>query len=167
MNQSTNTSAPQTLDLLTKSLSIACDMAPADIDVSEHLQVREFLLTACAVVVILTAFNTLKTMVKRIGNNLKKKASTSNRSKKNPNTKVTPKSDGTDTNVKSIDDTIDTHVENVNETIDTSAETIKDGKGGEIYEMMILHCIKQSTSFYSNTPHQIQLHSNKEGQIII
>eukprot|EP00943_MAST-04B_sp_MAST-4B-sp1_P000675 g675.t1 len=84
-------------------------MAPADIDVSEHLQVREFLLTACAVVVVLTAFNTLKTMVKGIGNNLKKKASTSNRSKKNPNTKVTPKNkeaqnDSTDTNVKSIDD---------------------------------------------------------------
>ena len=56
-NQSTvTTAAPQpTLDLLTKSLSMACDMPPGDIDTSEHLQVREFLLTACAVVVILTS----------------------------------------------------------------------------------------------------------------
>ena len=84
MNQSTNASAPQTLDLLTKSLSIACDMAPADIDVSEHLQVREFLLTACAVVVVLTAFNTLKSMVKRIGNIVKKKANTNKRGKLQP-----------------------------------------------------------------------------------
>ena len=48
MNESTNSSVPQALDLLTKSLSLACDMPPADIDTSEHLQLREFLLTACA-----------------------------------------------------------------------------------------------------------------------
>ena len=124
MNQSTNTSATQTLDLLTKSLSIACDMAPADIDTSEHLQVREFLLTACAVVVVLTAFNTLKAMVKRIGNNLKRKAKSNDRSrKKNQSTKVTPKSKEAEN-----DNDTDTHVETINNTIDTHAETIKDGK---------------------------------------
>ena len=69
MNQSTNSTKPtQTLDLLTQSLSLACDMPPADIDTSEHLQLREFLLTACAVVVALTAFQTLKSMVKRVAN---------------------------------------------------------------------------------------------------
>ena len=64
-NQSNTTSVtPQpTLDLLTKSLSLACDMPPEDIDTSEHLQVREFLLTACVVVVVLTAFNILKSMI--------------------------------------------------------------------------------------------------------
>eukprot|EP00943_MAST-04B_sp_MAST-4B-sp1_P000676 g676.t1 len=102
-------------------------------------------------------------MVKGIGNNLKKKASTSNRSKKNPNTKVTPKNkeaenDSTDTNVKTVDDAIDTHVENVNDTINTHAETIKDGKGGEItikdgkggeiYEMMI-HLLQALLTIYS------------------
>ncbi len=143
MNQSTNTSATQTLDLLTKSLAIACDMAPADIDTSEHLQVREFLLTACAVVVILTAFNSLKSMVKRIGNYGKRKAKSNNRRKKNQSTKVTPKSKEAEN-----DDGTDTHVETINNTIDTHAETIKDGKGGEIYEMMI-HFLQALLTIYS------------------
>ena len=144
MNQSTNTNATQTLDLLTKSLAIACDMAPADIDTSEHLQVREFLLTACAVVVVLTAFNTLKSMVTRIGNHIKRKAKTNNRrSKKNQNTKVTPKNKEAEN-----DDGTDTHVESINNTIDTRAETIKDGKGGEIYEMMI-HFLQALLTIYS------------------
>ena len=48
MNPSANsTTSPQTLDLLTQSLSLACDMPPADIDTSEHLQLREFLLNRC------------------------------------------------------------------------------------------------------------------------
>ena len=54
MNEfSTKKQCAKTLDLLTKSLSLACDMPPADIDTSEHLQLREFLLTTCAVVVVL------------------------------------------------------------------------------------------------------------------
>ena len=108
MNPSANsTTSPQTLDLLTQSLSLACDMPPADIDTSEHLQLREFLLTACAVVVALTAFQTLKSMVKRVAN------WKSGRKKEKTKTKVTPRSG-----------------EEIDEHIDERVEKIKEGKGG-------------------------------------
>ena len=118
MNPSANsTTSPQTLDLLTQSLSLACDMPPADIDTSEHLQLREFLLTACAVVVALTAFQTLKSMVKRVANsklgrNIARKYEKSKR-------KVTPQ----------LEEEIDEH-------IDERVEKIKEGKGGDIYGML-------------------------------
>ena len=102
MNQSANsTTSPQTLDLLTQSLSLACDMPPADIDTSEHLQLREFLLTACIVVVALTAFQTLKSMVKRVAN------WKSGRKKEKTKTKVTPRSG------EEIDEHIDGHAEKI------------------------------------------------------
>ena len=85
-------------------------MPPADIDTSEHLQLREFLLTACAVVVALTAFQTLKSMVKRVAN------WKSGRKKGKTKRKVTPQ----------LEEEIDEH-------IDDRVEKIKEGKGGDIY----------------------------------
>ena len=143
MNSSTNsTTAPQTLDLLTQSLSLACDMPPADIDTSEHLQLREFLLTACAVVVALTAFQTLKSMVKRVAN------WKSGRKKGKTKTKVTPRSG-----------------EEIDEHIDGHAEKIKEGKGGEIYGMVI-HLLQAGLTVYSVVSYWYHYMPNLEGKDI-
>ena len=143
MNQSTNSTSPtQTLDLLTQSLSLACDMPPADIDTSEHLQLREFLLTACAVVVALTAFQTLKSMVKRVAN------SKIWRKKEKPKTKITPR-----------------WGEEIDEHIDERVEKIKEGKGGEIYEMVI-HLLQAGLTVYSVVSYWYHYMPNLEGKDI-
>ena len=141
MNPSANsTTSPQTLDLLTQSLSLACDMPPADIDTSEHLQLREFLLTACAVVVALTAFQTLKSMVKRVAN------WKSGRKKGETKTKVTPRSG-----------------EEIDEHIDERVEKIKEGKGGEIYGMVI-HLLQAGLTVYSVISYWYHYMPNLEGK---
>ena len=152
MNPSANsTTSPQTLDLLTQSLSLACDMPPADIDTSEHLQLREFLLTACAVVVALTAFQTLKSMVKRVAN--------WKSGRKKGKTKVTPRSG------EEIDEHIDGHAEKIREEIDKHAEKIKEGKGGEIYGMVI-HLLQAGLTVYSVVSYWYHYMPNLEGKDI-
>ena len=152
MNPSANsTTSTQTLDLLTQSLSLACDMPPADIDTSEHLQLREFLLTACAVVVALTAFQTLKSMVKRVAN------WKSGRKKGKTKTKVTP-SIGRRKLETQLED--DRRIKNKRRD---SAEKIKEGKGGDIYRMVI-HLLQAGLTVYSVVSYWYHYMPNLEGK---
>ena len=85
-------------DLLANAMALACEIPKEQINTSSHLDLKEFLITACSVVVLLTALNTLQSILKKVFTKMKgtieekyddysKKQKTSNETK---NTKVTP-----------------------------------------------------------------------------
>ena len=68
MNLSSNISALENEDypFIANALALACDVSAKDVYVSQHLSLPEFLFTACAVVVALTATGTLWAIFKKM-----------------------------------------------------------------------------------------------------
>ena len=89
--------------------------------------------------VALTAFQTLKSMVKRVANGKWEK-------KGKTKTKVTPRSG-----------------EEIDEHIEVHAEKIKEGKGGEIYGMVI-HLLQPGLTVYSVVSYWYHYMPNLEGK---
>ena len=164
-----------TTNLLSNALSIACEIPIEETNIMSFLDLREFLMTACTVVVFLTTLNALQgTLLKaskriqRYFSDRKKKSKKTSKKKESSgskNSKVAP-SDKTKEksieiqNAESTDDDMKTKLKDkANEKIDEmfeNANTFFDDKKDEIKEQhslgqidIILHIAQALCTIYS------------------
>ena len=164
-----------TTNLLSNALSIACEIPVEETNIMSFLDLREFLMTACTVVVFLTTLNALQgTLLKaskriqRYFSDRKKKSNKTSKKKESSgskNSKVAP-SDKTKEksieiqNAESTDDDMKTKLKDkANEKIDEmleNANTFFDDKKDEIKEQhslgqidIILHIAQALCTIYS------------------
>ena len=164
-----------TTNLLSNALSIACEIPVEETNIMSFLDLREFLMTACTVVVLLTLLNALQgTLLKaskriqRYFSDRKKKSKKTSKKKESSgskNSKVAP-SDKTKEksieiqNAESTDDDMKTKLKDkANEKIDEmleNANTFFDDKKDEIKEQhslgqidIILHIAQALCTIYS------------------
>ena len=170
-----SSSAASTTNLLSNALSIACEIPVEETNIMSFLDLREFLMTACTVVVFLTTLNALQgTLLKaskriqRYFSDRKKKSKKTSKKKESSgskNSKVAP-SDKTKEksieiqNAESTDDDMKTKLKDkANEKIDEmfeNANTFFDDKKDEIKEQhslgqidIILHIAQALCTIYS------------------
>ena len=164
-----------TTNLLSNALSLACEIPIEETNIMSFLDLREFLMTACTVVVLLTLLNALQgTLLKaskriqRYFSDRKKKSKKTSKKKESScskNSKVAP-SDKTKEksieiqNAESTDDDMKTKLKDkANEKIDEmfeNANTFFDDKKDEIKEQhslgqidIILHIAQALCTIYS------------------
>ena len=163
-----------TTNLLSNALSIACEIPVEETNIMSFLDLREFLMTACTVVVFLTTLNALQgTLLKafkriqRIVSNSKNKYKvlpTNNKKeekrKETEQTENTAKDKDDDDDAKEDDDDMKTKLKDkANEKIDEmleNANTFFDDKKDEIKEQhslgqidIILHIAQALCTIYS------------------
>ena len=176
-----SSSAASTTNLLSNALSIACEIPVEETNIMSFLDLREFLMTACTVVVLLTLLNALQgtltksfNRINRLISSKKKRTpketepSHSNKSKvvpTNNNNAAKEKSNeiqnGENTSINKSEggesnDKIDKVVEKTNAYFDTKKDRIKKEHGLSQVEMLI-HVMQALCTIYSVVSYKVLL----------